>query len=462
MNLIFSDFGMFNHNPTVLGTQPVLNAQVITPHIVVMKNAAARAHGMTFGTVWSIYDLFTGRREFADKVLKVSDLTLPGGYTRETPHRYVNVAGEKITIGIRDGEAVSDVQYFNKDNQLTQKEIYDDGGFLMSRETPFAPDTIKAEMLDTAGQPIFELLKVGRWGAISQVTYVPDNLIFENESKFLRWAFEQLVARKSATDKFFVASNQLRDAIRESWYKPQGVILLMLEPFVKSLDILFDHYETVVFNDEFNLNNAINTYGERSESQFVWNNFIPTDLIHRNFTADNRQIYINLGAGSQLLNYEKIADVIKEIFDYQPELRIILQVNGRRSRDAMVAHINWRGKEQLEKVEFYANPNPSFIKRKIAESMLYIDLMENDMVSHNIALALSAQIPILSLKENEPAKTYVSDETGKVVAFNQLAMVAKEAVANLGFYSRLADNLEAKQQFLSTQKTAERWRTILK
>ncbi|GFH40948.1 hypothetical protein [Pseudolactococcus insecticola] len=461
MTLIFSDFGMFNHNRTVIGVQPVLGATVITPHLLVMKNAAARAHNMPFGSVWSIYDLFTGRQAVRDVALKVADLQISDDYARETPETFTSADGRKILVTLRDKAFVGEVQYFDVAGKLTQKDIYDDGGFLMSRETPIAPDVVRAELLDAGGQPIFELTRRGRWGQISKVKYVPENLSFDSENKALRWAFEQLVAKKSTDERFLVASTQMREALRESWYEPKGVALLLTERFSKSLDILFDHYEAVVFNNQADLKQAQLDYGERTQAKLAWNNFIASDHIQRTFTADHRQIYLTLGAASEALNYEKIADKIKEIFDYQPDLRMIIQVDGRKSRDNLVPHIKWRGAEQLDKIEFYANPNTSFIKRKITESMLVINLTEHDLVAFDVAMAIAAHIPVLGLKDNAVMQTYISDDNGKLVSMDQLAMVAKEAVANLGFYSRLADDLARKQETLSSDKTAERWSEIL-
>lgn len=467
---LFDDFGMYNHNPIVLGVKGLfdrkgLPAQVITTHNIVMKQAAASVHHMPLGSVWSIYDYFTGRISAFERPNKISDFIAPQGYQPLVAldnKKFVDSANDTnyLTITTRPNGDVDMVTYYEGDQEL-YREGYDDGGQLNYREY-HKNNGFRVEYPDQYGNVIFNINQNGK-RQIESIAYLPEELVFDGEMPFLTWAFERMVQLKSDKDRFFVVNRQLREALLHADFNRNGVYLLPTENMGKRADdILLDRYEKVISNVQSEVDDMADRFSERTESKLYWNNFIPTDVMAKRYDAERKWIYLNIAPVADL-DYGHLATALGQVYQAVDNVGFVAQFQSRYDRDRFLESINALEIEGLrEVIEHDINPKPDLLSRKLAKSRVYVETHLQGLVSSEIIKAIGLQIPIIARPEIKPElRTYINDQTGKLVAMPQLSDVLIEASQSLAFYASLAEDLKAKALELSDDATFQRWCDIL-
>ena len=87
MIFLFGDYGVYNRNAALFGLKGLFDkndvaSQILTPtmDLKLQKNRAAMASGFAAGSIWSIYDAFTGRMLQEDRRLTPREYQAPDEY----------------------------------------------------------------------------------------------------------------------------------------------------------------------------------------------------------------------------------------------------------------------------------------------------------------------------------------------------------------------------------------------
>ena len=256
MIYLIGEYSVFNRDTAILGIKSLfdkngLECEIITPSIDIkhQRNRAATASDFEVGTIWSIYDRFTGRVAQEEEKLTPENYQPPTGYVAQTglgSLRYIN-ADSVLELKLRVDGSIESIENIES-SELVNRFNYDDGGHLITVEYPLGEDT-HTKIIDSQGEPVFELYQTGKYKKVAKIKYLPANLDFLSEAMFWEWAFEQLVAAKDPDDKFFIMNENFRRAIATSEFKKSDVYLLPMQSFDESFsrDILYDHYEKIIF-----------------------------------------------------------------------------------------------------------------------------------------------------------------------------------------------------------------------
>lgn len=455
MNRLIGDIGVFNNNPALLGVSSVLEeVEIATTHLVFDRHRIEANKGFEPGSVWSIYDHFSGRMELAERAFRLSDFQAPEGYRPELgldSRRYLAEAGKSLSLETYPDGQISAVSYFEK-AELVKKEVYDDGGILAAVETYEPGERVIAELYGT-----YKISFVGAFRRIASILYLPENLTFDSQEAFWLWAFEGLVEQKKPEDKLFVLHEDFRRAVRLAKFERKNIYLLATE-FLENKpdeDLFFDHYEKVVFNVSPDMAAVEKKFAQKTQAKLYWNNFIPAEHLERDFSSA-RQLYFYIGWESELVHFERLAELLNQLLAFDAELVLVLHVLSRQAHDYFSEKLS-----DLGRVRLMIRPFPAPMRENVKKSEFFIYYQNPEAVS-SFALtdAIGLGIPILALAGNAMLSDFVQAENGKMVHPSQFLELIKRSLTIPHFYAALASNPSHMQAKLSPEATQKRWQAI--
>jgi hypothetical protein len=449
---IFDHIGIYDHNPVAISLQSLfetqgVTSQILTPHNLTVKHGAADVHGLRRGNIWSIYDSLSGRMNLLDRPNKLVDFEAPQGYAPVVAldnKTWVDMANDQnyLTIDLRPNADIEFVTYF-ENGQQTFKDAYDDGGHINRREYPDY-----AAILDADGEHVVEFQG-------DKVIYLPENLSFENETAFMAWAFQALVAQKSENDRFIVASQSLRDGLIHEWFDRQGVYLVASEKLgERADDIYMDRYEKVIFDSQAERDHWVERYEDRTDTVLAWNNIIAFPHQRKSFAGPKR-IYINLMRMSDRLNYEQVADWLSQVHMKVSNLEFVVQTEMKLQATNFQKVLS----DDLKAVTRVINrPRIEQILDDLRGARAYLDLHDESYLSRELMAAISTETPVFVLSDaTHDVDTY--DVTR--VHPTQLVDLLVSLTDGLRLYDRMLEGLGAKADFFGPQATFARWTAIL-
>jgi hypothetical protein len=474
MIFLFGDYGVYNRNAAILGIKELFDGrsmpcQIITPTLdpKFQRNRAAQASNFLNGSIWSIYDCFTGRMMREDRVITPADYHAPSEYKPTAgpgSRKFVKYGGETIELVVRVDGTVESADYYENDH-LIKRDSYDDGGCLVSQEYPLGEEDVHAKILDQRGDPIFELYLIGKYRKVGKVKFVPENLDFLSENEFWKWAFERLVDIKTPEDKFFIMNEAFRKAIQTANFKNNGVYLLQTAAFDEnnSKDLMFDHYEKLIFNSHDELNKVAVKFDEKTDSKLYWNNFIAFDRIAPNYQTDLFPVYLNLGTESETVNFSDVADFIKTSLDEEEKVRFVIEFSLLRNQVDFLALLAEKGLSEeviRRRISPLTRPWPEKIRAEMSRAILYIHYQNQEVLSLTLSTAIAAEKPILAIQGDPLLTDYLDEDNGKVITDASVARLIKQAIYDIEYIRYVAPDPAKQRKLLSPETTMWRWNNI--
>ncbi|MDR0299588.1 MAG: hypothetical protein LBI13_05845 [Streptococcaceae bacterium] len=472
MIYLIGEYSVFNRDAAIYGVKKLfdkndIEAQIITPTMDIkhQRNRAARLSAFEVGTIWSIYDRFTGRYIQEEKLLTPQNFEAPEGFVAQAGFnslRYIN-ADDSLELKLRGDGSIEAVEHL-ENGELTQRDNYDDGGRLVTIEYPLGEDT-HTKIVDAQGEVVFELYQTGIYKKVVKIKFLPTNQDFLSEEMFWEWAFEQLVTNKFPEDKFFIMNERFRRAIATSNFSKYDVYLLPTEPFneAQSRDILFDHFEKLIFNSHDELNKIAKHFDEKTTSKLFWNNYIATDKISSNFDVKTFPIYLNLGRESEAVNFQEVLKFVSETLQEEQQVSFVVEFSLLRDQVNFLAGLkalNFTDEIIKERVQAMTRPFPETRSDAIAKSVLYIHYQNPEIISAGLMDAISAEKPILALGGNPLLNDYVNDSNGKIISNASVTRLIKQVLYDVEFIKFVSPNPEAMREKFSEKQTMARWNKI--
>ncbi|MDR2975945.1 MAG: hypothetical protein LBV19_01350 [Streptococcaceae bacterium] len=469
MIYIIGEYGVYNREAAIFGIKSLfdregIDCQIITPSIDIkqQKNRAAILSKFKAGTIWSIYDCFTGRTMLDEERLTPDNYEAPEGYIAEAGFASLHYRkdNEKLELKLRADGSIESVEHFERD-VLISRDVYDDGGQLVAHEYPLGEDTL-SKLLDMQGDTIFELYLTGKYRKVTKVRYVREKLDFLSEAAFWEWAFLQLLQNKQENDKFFILSEAFRKAIVTSNFSKLGVYLLPSHPLDenKLQDIQFDHYEKLVFNSHDELDKIAVKFDERTNSKLYWNNYITTEFLQPNYELNTFPVFLNLGSPSPTVDFDVVADSITEILTTEAKVSFAIEFTLLRDQVDFLNLLKSKGlsEEELKtRVTAMTRPFPETREAAMAASVLYIHYQNSEMISQPLMLAIAGEKPILALSGDPLLNDYLEDNNGKMISETSLARLIKQIIYDVEFIKYVAPNPGVTREKFSDTPTMERW-----
>ncbi|MDR0199488.1 MAG: hypothetical protein LBI43_02805 [Streptococcaceae bacterium] len=474
MIYLFGEYGVYNRNAAIYGVKSLFDkenepCQVITPTLdpKLQKNRAAKASGFVAGSIWSLYDCFTGRLMQEDRFFTAEDYQAPQDYKRMAgldSKKYGRIDGAEIELITRVDGSVDYIE-FREAGHLVKRECYDDGGILSTIEYPLGEEDMHTEIVNAQGEAIFELYQIGKYKKVGKVKFVPEGLDFLSENEFWKWAFERLVEIKDPEDKFFILSDIFRKAIQTAEFERNGVYLLQTVAFdeAASKDMLFDHYEKLIFNSHDELDKVAVKFDEKTITKPFVNNFIASDQIMPNFDVDDFPVYLNLGSESDTVKFDEVAKFVKEALDAEPKVSFTIEFTLLRNQVEFLQKLAEIGVTQgtvQQRIQALTRPWPEKITEEMAKAFLYLHYQNPEIISLTLATAIAAEKPILALAGDPLLADYLDDDNGKLITDTSISRLIKQAIYDLDFIKYVAPKPSVSRQKLSSQETYARWQTI--
>ncbi|GAB2024150.1 hypothetical protein OfM1_02200 [Lactovum odontotermitis] len=472
MIFIIGEYGVYNRDAAIFGIKSLfdkkgIDCQVITPSIDIkqQKNRAAALSNFKQGTIWSIYDCFTGRTMLDEERLTPADFEVPEGFLAETGFASLRYQkkGEALELKLRADGSIESVEHFER-GELVSRDVYDDGGQLVAYEYPMGEDTL-SKLLDMRGDTVFELYLTGKYRKVTKIRYVREKLDFLSETAFWEWAFLQLLKNKQDNDLFFIMNESFRKAIVTSNFSKIGVCLLVTQPLDenKLQDIQFDHYEKLIFNSHDELNKIAVRFDESTSSKLYWNNFIATELLMPNYELETFPVFLNLGSPSDTVNFEEVAESLIEILETEAKVSFTIEFSLLRDQVDFLNLLKSKGltdEEIKARITALTRPFPENRATAMAASILYIHYQNSEIISQPLMLAIAGEKPILALKGDPLLNDYLEDNNGKMISETSLSRLIKQIVYDVEFIKYVAPNPDLTREKFSDKPTIERWLEI--
>ncbi|MDR0297301.1 MAG: hypothetical protein LBI11_01385 [Streptococcaceae bacterium] len=473
MIFLFGDYSVYNRNAAIYGVKRLFDAmgeaaRIVTPTMdaKLQKRRAAAASGFTKDSIWSIYDCFTGRMTHEARVFMSENYRAPEGYEPAgggVSKRFVAANGEEIKLLAAFDGRLEAVEFYSH-NQLVKRENYDDGGYLSTIDIPMGEDT-HTKVVNQQGVAIFELYQVGKYRQVAKVKFVPENLNFLSEAEFWKWAFERLVAAKAPEDKFFIMNETFRRALVTASFSSENVYLLMTAPLDEhtSKDILFDHYEKLIFNSQNARKTVEFKFDEKTKSKLFWNNFIAADRVAANYTADSFSVYLNLGSASDTIDFDEAALFVKTVLDEEEKVSFTIEFTLLRDQVDFLKRLAALGLTDdvlRTRVTPLTRPWPDKIAEEMARAILYLHYQNDEIVSQPLMTAIASDRPILALTGDSLLDDYVDDNNGKLISDTSLVRLVRQMLYDVEFIKYVAPAPQETRKRFDNQATMMRWRTI--
>lgn len=474
MIFLFGDYGVYTRDAAIYGLKGLFDENDVPCQILTLtldsklqRNRAAVASGFKPGSIWSIYDAFTGRMLQEDRKYTPMNYEAPKDYKATAgvnSKKYVKFDGSAIELVTRTDGTIESVEFYEGDH-LVRRENYDDGGYLVTIEYPLGEEDIHTKIIDQRGNVIFELYQIGKYRKVGKVKFVPENIDFLSENEFLKWAFERLVTVKNPADKFFIVSEPFRKAIQTATFDKSGVYLLQTAFFNEnnSKDIMFDHYEKIIFNSYDELNKVMIKFDEKTDSKLYWNNFLALNKIVPNYEIDKFPVYLNLGKESDSVKFADVIEFVKTAIEEEPKVRFIIEFSLLRDQVNFLSGLTEAGlTEEMvkERVVPLTRPWPERVAEEMAKAVLYIHYQNAEILSLPLATAIAAEKPILALPGDPLLTDYLEEENGKVISDTSVSRLIKQAIYDIDFIHYVASDPSRKRESLSPENTMARWNTI--
>ncbi|MFV0556009.1 MAG: hypothetical protein ACK5LM_02760 [Lactovum sp.] len=472
MIYLIGEYSVFNRDAAILGVKSLfdkkgVDCEIITPSMDVkhQRNRAALTSGFDVGTVWSIYDRFTGRVTQEELRLTPENYQAPPGYQAQSGQgslKYLN--GEStLDLKLRADGSIESIEHIEA-GDLIDRFNYDDGGHLITVEYPLGNDT-HTKIVDAQGEPIFELYQTGKYKKVVKIKYLPMDLDFLSEAMFWEWAFERLVEAKDSEDKFFIMNESFRRAIATSDFKKSDVYLLPMQTFDESFsrDILYDHYEKIIFNGHDEMKLVGKAFEDRTSSKLYWNNYISTDKIAANYGVDTFSVYLNLGTESELVDFNDVTAFVLETLKSEEQVSFMIEFSLLRDQVNLLDRFRASGVDEemiQNRLQVMTRPLPEIRSAAMASSILYIHYQNPAMVSSPLMLAIAAEKPILALEGDPLLNDYLSDSNGKIISDTSVSRLIRQTIYDVEFIQYLAPELGIVRENFSDENTMRRWDQI--
>lgn len=443
-------------------------SQMITMfHALDTHNKEAKIQGIRQGSIFSMWDIFKGRTEVQERILSVEDFEIPEGYYFNENDRFRlesdDKSGKYIKLFTFPNGSLAQVIYHEGDDRVIKREIYDDGGWLQSVQVLADEKEIDEEsnitMFHTDGSEIFEYRGIGPYRYMANLRYIPKNIKFETEEKFFYWAMKQLLQTKKPEDKIIIFHDKIREILSliDYDYNKEGVYLLSELPLgqLNYSESGLNRFEKVIFNNQYDLEEAQKNHLEKARANLYWNNYKPADFIRRNFTG-SRRIYFLI---ENVEKAQQLKSIIEDMLNFDENVKIMIQEQDNNVGTYFVENMQEELKERMEIINFWYSQE--VIKDYISQSDFYVYYGDEDViVPDSLMYAIGARLPIFALSNMNYLGSYITDNNGKFVALEQITTVIKRAMVIPNAYMELAEDPKKHQEYFSSQETWKRWEYI--